>query len=335
MNQIGQDKYSSEINIHQLINIVPLIQEKWSLIGTRLKLSSYKLDEICHAVSEQGIPTESKNTFCCVKMLTSWYETSDDASVDAIIMAVDAPHVGLKSKISSIEAALKSEYVYDFDSSVGRSVATPPETLEQSYFDMITKFCLKLKRSLCSISDILVYLKVCKISPDVLEGINDFPELVRSLEKNKLLNRTDLSWLKAIAHHAHCEKATKYIEKYENLLMADKISWYSSHPKGAYIVGRTDKKPENVTIKDSSNAKSAVSKFVNIKISDSVLDYSEVGSVTFYWRLNNQGVRIQIPKVINASLVKECKNVGLTHVGIMTDGNLTIATVDEIGMFVH
>ena len=47
---LGQIK---EITIDQLINIVPLIQEKWSFIGTRLKLSSDKLDDICQAASEQ------------------------------------------------------------------------------------------------------------------------------------------------------------------------------------------------------------------------------------------------------------------------------------------
>ena len=106
MIHVDQNK---EITIDQLMNIVPLIQEKWSLIGTRLKLSSDKLDDICEAASEQQIPAESKNTFCCVKMLTSWHETSDDVSVNAIMMAIDAPHVGLKTKITSVETVLRSE----------------------------------------------------------------------------------------------------------------------------------------------------------------------------------------------------------------------------------
>ena len=127
------------------MNIVPFIQEKWSLIGTRLKLPLDTLDEIWQKASEQQIPTESQNTFCCVKMLTSWYEASDDVSADAIIMAVDAPHVGLKTKISSIKTALTSEYV-PMGSSEGISATMPPEKLEQSYFDMITKFCSELSK---------------------------------------------------------------------------------------------------------------------------------------------------------------------------------------------
>ena len=326
MAHVGQIK---EITIDQLMNIVPLIQEKWSLIGTRLKQSSDKLDDICQAASEQQIPAESKNTFCCVKMLTIWYETSDDVSVDAIMMAIDAPHVGLKSKISSIKDALRSENTA-VDISKGKFVANPPEQFEQSYFDMVTKFCLELSESRCSLSDILTYLKVCNVNSDVVEEIHDFPELVRSLERHELLNKSDLSWLKNIAHHAQCAEATAVVEKYESLLMADKIPWYSSHPKGTYLVGRTDKIPESVTIKDSSNAKSAVSRIVNIKESDSVLGSTEVGSVTFYWEIIHEDVRIQFPKVVSTSLIEQCRNAGLTHVGIMSNGNLNWTTIDEM-----
>ena len=323
---------NKEITIDQLMNIVPLIQEKWSLIGTRLKLSSDKLDDIYQAACEQQIPAESKNTFCCVKMLTIWYETSDDVSVDNFMMAIDVPHIGLKTKIASIENALRSENI----AVDGRPVAYPPEKLEQSYFDMVTKFCLELSKSQHSISDILIYLKVCNVNSDVVEEIHDFPELVVSLERHMLLNKSDLTWLKNIAHHAQCAEATAVVEEYESLLMADKIPWYSSHPKGIFLVGRTDKKPENVTIKDCSNAKSAASRIVNIKESDSLLDSTEVESVTFYWKLVNKGVGIQIPKATDASLIEGCENAGLTHVGIMIDGNFTTqAAIDEIGMYVH
>ena len=323
---VGQIK---EMTIDQLMNIVPLIQEKWSFIGTRLKLSSDKLDDICQAASEQQIPAESKNTFCCVKMLTSWYETSDDVSVDAIMMAIDAPHVGLKTKITSIEDALTFECV-STDTEEETSVTNPPEKPKQPYVDMITEFCLELSKSQHSVSDILLYLKVCHVNSDVVENVSDFPELVRSLERHELLNKSDLTWLKNIAHHAQCAEATAVVEEYESLLMADKIPWYSSHTTGTYLVGRTDKKPENVTIKDGSNAKSAASRIVNIKESDSVLDSTEVGSVTFYWKLVSKNVEIQIPEVVNASLTKECNNAGLTHVGIMIDGNLNWTTIDEI-----
>ena len=311
------------------MNIVPLIQEKWSLIGIKLKLSLDKLDEIYHTASKQQIPVESKNTFCCIKMLTSWYVTSDDVSVDAIMMAIDAPHVGLKTKISSIEAALISDYTTT-DSSEGKSVTNPPEKLEQQYVDMTTKFCLELNKSQCSIFDIVTYLKMCNVNPNVLDEVSDFPMLLKSFQKYGLLNKADLSWLKNIAHHAECTQATEVIEEYESMLMADKIPWYSSHPTGSYLVGRTNKMPENVTIKDSNNAKSVASKFVDIEELDIVLQSAEVGSVTFYWKLVNNNKAIQIPIVTNTSLIRKCRDAGLTHVGVMIDGNLNWT---EIGMY--
>ena len=217
-------------------------------------------------------------------------------------------------------------------SNIGKSVAVPPGKIEQSYFDMVTKFCLELSKSQHSISDILTYLKVCNVNSDVVKEIHHFAELVKSFERHELVNKSDLSWLKNIAHHAQCIEATAVVEEYESLLMADKIPWHSSHQKGTYLVGRTDKKPENVTIKDSSNAKSAASRIVNIKESDSVLDSTEVGSVTFYWKLVNKGATIQIPKAADVLQIKGCKNAGLTHDGIMVDG---ILNWTAIGMYAH
>ena len=315
------------------MNIVPLIQEKWSLIGTRLRLSSDNLDDIWQAAIDEQIPAESRNTFCCVNMLTTWYKTSESASADVIIIAIDVPHVGLKTKIPTIEASLTSEYV-PTSIRAEKTVTNPPEKLEQPYFDMTTKFCLELSKSQHSLSDILAYLKVCNINSDIYAEITDLPDLVKSFERHELLNKMDLSWLKNIAHHAQCTKASEVIEEYENLLLADKIPWYSSHTKGTYLVGKTDKKPHNVTIKDSSNAKSAASRIVNIKESDSVLNSSGVGSVFFYWKMLDSGKRIEIPKVFKASLIKECKDVDLTHVGIMIDGSLNLTNINEIGMYV-
>ena len=315
------------------MNIVPHIQDRWSLIGTRLKVSSHTLDEICLTANKQQIPAGSKNTFCCVKMLTSWYETSDDVTINAIMMAIDAPHVGLKAKISNIEAFLTSEYV-PVDTSTDMYVTNPPEKTEQSYFEMTTKFCLELNKSTYSISEILTYLKICKINSDVLKGISDFPELLASFEKHALLNKVDLSWLKNIAHHAECTKATKVVEEYESLLIADKIPWCISHPEGTYLVARTDKKPESVTVKDSNNAKSFASKIVNIPESDSVLQSSEVGSVTFYWKLVEKGIGIQMPEVnYNTFLKRRRRNTGVTNVGIMIDGHLNWLIDDRTGMY--
>ena len=314
------------------MNTVPLIQEKWSLIGTRLRLSSDYLDDIYQAASDEQIPAESRNTFCCVNMLTTWYKTSDNVSVNAFITAIDAPHVGLKTKIPNVKAILASEYV-PASNRPEKTVTNPPDKLVQPYFNMITKFCLELSKFQHAISDILTYLKVCNVNSDIYVGISDFPELVKSLEQHELLNKMDLSWLKNIAHHTQCTKAIKVIEEYENLLLADKIPWYSSQSKGTFLVAKTNKKPHSVTIKDSSNAKSAVSKIVSIKESDSILNFSEVGSVIFYWKLLEKSTRIEIPDVFSASLIKECKDVDLTHVGIMIDGSLNLTNLDEIGMY--
>ena len=70
-----------------------------------------------------------KNTLCCVKMLTSWLETSDNVWTDAVINGSWSPACWLKIKMSNIEAALTSEYV-PVDSNIGKSVTNPPEKSE-------------------------------------------------------------------------------------------------------------------------------------------------------------------------------------------------------------
>ena len=67
-----------------------------------------------------------------------------------------------------------------------------------------------------------------------------------------------------------------------------------------------------------------------------MLQSSEVGSVTFYWKLVNESAKIQIPKVTNASLKQRCRDAGVTHVSVMIDGDLTSnwITIDETSKYV-
>ena len=119
---------------------------------------------------------------------------------------------------------------------------------------------------------------------------------------------------------------------YENELMADKTEWcsHNKHINGTYILGRIPKSPDNVTVKDNSEAQSAASKVVKVNETDSISNFSEVGSVTFYWKMLNEDVALQIPEVISASVAKDCKAAGLIHIGIMTDGYLNMIEIDKL-----
>ena len=321
-------EHSPVIDIHHLMNVIPFIQEKWSDIGIRLNFPTDELNKFWKTADEHQIPAESRNTFCCIHMLKQWLEGNDNASVDALIKAIDAPYIGLGNKISRIKIVLTSE---SLTTSVNteESITNPPEKLEQPYIDMKAKFCLELSKSQYTISDTLVYLKLSNVKSEIFEDIADYMNLIKLLENHDLLSKTDLSWLKYIATYSNCAKAMEIIENYETLLIADKIVWSSKHPSGTYLVGKISKSSEFVTIKDSGDAKSVASKIVSLQETDSKSESSEVGSVIFYWRIIKD-VAIKVPNYIDVFLAKECRNACLTHVGIMVDGKQHLKCIDEL-----
>ena len=320
-------KTSPVVNIHKLMNVVPLIQEKWAEIGTRLNFSLDELNTFWQTADYYQIPAESRNTFCCIQMLKQWFEANGNSSVDTLIKAIDVPYIGLQSKISSIKSILATEHLTT--STEELTTTMPPEKLQQLYMDMKAKFCLELSKSQHAINDVLVYLKLCNIKSEIFTKVTDYPRLIKLLEKHDLLSQADLSWLKYIATCSDCMKATEVIGSYEKALIADKIVWSSKHPEGTFLVGKVSKSPEFVTIKDSSDAKSAASKIVELKETDSITDSSEVGSVVFYWRVLKE-VTINIPEFIDAFVAKECSDACLTHIGIMIDGKLDLESIDKL-----
>ena len=331
MYDIGNNEFSEKVDINQLLNIVPYIQEKWSFIGTRLKVSSDKLDDIDRECIIKKIPAGSKNTFCCTQMLRKWHQENKDISADTLIKAIDAPHVGLRSKIPSIKVALtsscshKSKETYEF-------LTNPPELNEQLYTNMKAKFCSELRKSDHTVSDACEYLKICRINPQVIECVNDYADLVISLETHDLLSNINISWLKSIAQYFECTKALEIMQKYEeDQLIADKVKWcrHTSHPNGTFLVGRVDKNPEDVTLKDANDAKNAASRVLNIEETDSILDFAEKGSVIFYWRITTKNLKLKI-QTINDSVIKDCKAASLIQIGYMINGSLNMMEVNKL-----
>ena len=317
---------SAVVDIHQLMNVVPLIQDKWSDIGTRLKFSPGELNKFWKTADEHHIPAESRNTFCCIQMLKQWFEANEKPFVDVLFKAIYVSYIGLNDKMSRIKAALTSE---SFTPSIITEGTKLPEKLEQQYIDMKAKFCLELMESECKISDVLVYLRLCNVKYELFREIFDYPSLIILLEKHDLLSKADLSWLKYIATSSSCTKATQILKNYEKLLFADKIIWSTKRSKGTYLMGKISSSSEFVTIKDISNAKSIVSKVMNLQETDSKLDSSEIGSVIFYWRIIKD-VTIQIPEFVDPLVAKKCKDACLTHIGIVKDGKIDLQRVDKL-----
>ena len=290
------------------------------MVGMRLKILPSILDDICKECDDNWIPADSADTFCSIKMFNFWLSSGENISVDTLLSVLGT--VNLKYKISCIETALESHLV------IGNH-SDPPEKQQQSYLTMLTKVSIELNKSEVDINDVLIYLKLSNIDLNFLENVAKFSDLLHSLEKYNYLTKTDLSWLKYVVDYVRNIEAQKIINDYEISLLADKIYWSGSHPSGTFLVGRISNKPETVTIKNNSLAKSAASDVVGIHNTDSILDSSEVGSVIFYWKIID-GAEFEIPKSISNSVKRKCKDAGLTHIGKMVDGKTEFMSINEL-----
>ena len=314
-----------------MMNILPFIQKQWQLIGFKLKLSSDLLDTFCKEAAEDLIPTNSLNTFCCVKILTHWYSQNDNVTCVAIIEAISAPHIGLKHEILHIGNTL----IYHSNLS-DRTMEKHVNFLSQNtkpYGVMKTSLCKELCNSHFNINAALQYLKNVNINPSILESITNFQDLFSSFEMNKLMHMADVCWLINIVRQAQCESALKCIEEYCNLLIADKIIWVDSQmcKTSTYLLAKVSSKTlYSCTIKHCADIKAILSKVTGINETDSILSFSEANSkdysLTFYWRVEKV---ITICEVTVTSCRKDCRNYGITHIGIMTDGNVKTINISE------
>lgn len=313
------------------MNILPFVQEKWQVIGFNLGVPKEKMDWIFQEADREKVLLQSLNTFCCIKMLTYWFQNSDNVSANVIIEVIKAPHVGLKDKILSIQEALTSNNLESVKTS--KNYATnPPESHEIPYVEMKTNVCNEFEKLQCSINSVLLYLQNTNIDPAILRDISNFPALFKSFEGHKLLHAGDPAWLTTIAKYVQCPKALEVIERYSRLLIADKtICSHDSFTKpiNGFVAKFSHRTLETFTVKDCSDAKTTVRKILDLNDTDGILDHSEVGSLTFYWRVK-ENITITIPKFTCASLIKNCKYSGITEIGTITDGNLQMVNISEL-----
>ena len=253
----------------------------------KYKFSLDKLNRICQESNNEELSPNSVNAFCAVKVLTYWLATSKDLSIHAFIKAIDVPFVGLKDKIEAIKKDLKNSVLLDPTEGALDYISDLPNKHEKhAYVDMKVNFCLELKFS-CKIEDLLDCVKIrTGKSKEVFHNIDGFADVMNLLEKYNCFNSTDVSLLKEIANQFDCIRGLSVIEKYESQeLMVDKAAWghyHTSNSHETFLVARVDKTPENTTIKHISDAKSAASKAVGIKETDTILDHSEVSSVKLF-----------------------------------------------------
>ena len=246
MSFYADDDSGEKADIIKLYNIIPYVEEKWLEIGTRLKVPQEILDNIGEKAYERKVALKSKNRFCCNQMLAHWHRNSKDNSVNTLIEAIKAPHIGLQSKISSIVDALNSSPLcLDTKKDIYEFVPEPPERHEQAYANMKADFCAELhtcsmESSTCSVDRAINFMKSNGTIISDHEQVKDFVDIVNWLDKHSHPRSRFLPWLERIASYCKCTKAIQIIEEYEQCYPINHPEEYKqcypvNHPNGTVI----------------------------------------------------------------------------------------------------
>ena len=316
-----------------MLNIVPMIQTKWSLIGKELKMSDIALNKI----SEECDKT-LEDTHCCIKMLTALLNENKNINLSEFLRAINVPHMGLRNVSSLIEQHLK-----DFGCSdrASQSTIARPSFHEDDakYAVMIAKVIEHLEDSKVKMTVLINMLRQYrskfsgeKIPPDVYQDVTNISDLICSLQDHGYINHKDLVWLKYLAQSS-CE-AIKEIEVYENCLIADKLKWSNKptygHRNGC-LVAVTENKPEDVTLKNTNEAKCFATHLVGLKPTDAVIETGAVGTVHFHWRiLFYPLLNIELPSVVNAKIKQACINMGILQIGILFEQKSKFVAIEDL-----
>ena len=326
------------ILLTMMINAVPLIQTKWSVIGKQLQIPDSTLNRIS---DECNVP--SKDTWCCVKMLNELVKENKRITLSEFFQVIHTPFVDLAKESSSIEQRVKDITCIDNSSGVQNvsTIPSPPDEVERKFSLMIAKVVRmnNSKVELDLLVDMLAHYR-CRVSserinPEVYEGKNNISSLISSLQDNGYINHADLSWLEFLVKENCCE-ALQEINKYkEECLAADKIKWSHKpnykHPNGTFIVAVTKNQPQDVTCKDVTEAKSIVAQMIRVQPTDLITETGAVGSVHFHWRiLFSPHVNIKLPSVITSEMNQACTNMGVLQIGILTEQKIEFVAIKDV-----
>ena len=320
----------------RMMNFVPLMRTKWSLIGKQLHIPDSilnKISEECHG--------PSKDTQCCIKMLRELVKTNENITLSKFLQVINTPLVDLAKESSSIEQCIKDFICLDQLSDMN-IVPGPPDKIDRKFALMIAKVIKLLNNSNIDL-DLLKHMlahyrgrgSLNKIEPEIYHRKDSISNLISSLQDNGYISHTDLSWLKFLVED-NCDEALEEIKKYEeDSLIADMIKWSNKpnckHQNGIFLVAVTKNQPENVTCKDMNEIKSTAAQMVGLETTDIITESGAIGSVHFHWRiLFISDLRVELPNIITAEIKQACIHLGVVQIGILTKQKSDFVAIEDL-----
>ena len=304
------------------------------MIGIRLNISEESLKKIW--ADALDIDIQSRNVYCCCKMLAEWHKGGNDVTIKKFLQAVNVVPLGLDKKIDVIKNILLDQSSAE---SVFNAPSSTPDEIEKQYALMIVQVTKIISESDTDLNTFKQFLNQCKnshtykskIPKEIYENSSQFSDLVDSLQNNGYVTQTELSWLKCLVWDvAKNDEALQIIKRYEEMNIAHKLHWHDgSHLYGTHLMVKTNKDPALLSGIDISKVKSAAVKLAKLDETDALLDSAGVGSVIMYWKVSSD-IMIDLPDTITLVLRQMCNKVGITHVGTVFKRKSTLVEVKQM-----
>lgn len=326
-----------DINI--LMNVVPMIAPKWSLLGIKLNIPEITLTRI----SKLGSDIQ-----CTVAILKLWLGARD-CSWDEMFKILELPFVGLADVAERLKAELSAHVSIDV---VNDSPSTRPIKLTDAgkkytclMMDLIeilpTDSWKKMRTALQHYVDPGSGLYPGEVDPAVYKDVKSVSEMLASLKKHQLLTPVELGWLKFLAVDIiKSPEASQRIEEYEasiesNLLLGNVHFASSQEPADgtALLSCKSDIQPETATYTNLKWAKAGCTSYVGIQEHEACLQSVSVGSTIFYWRIPLvKAVELKFPKSISVEMRKALDRAKITQISVMVGERCDRIFVEELSI---
>ena len=330
----------AKLGINDLMNVVPLIAPKWSLLGIKLNIPEYMLTQISKSGSDLK---------CTVAMLKLWLSTCNDPNREDLLKVLELPFVGLSNVAEKLKAQVSASSV----SRVGITdfVASPsPVKLTNSgkkymclminLIDMLPPDSWKkMRMALEHYVDPSSGLYPGEVDPAVYKDVRSVSDVLSSLKKFQLLTPVELGWLKFLVDDiVRCPEASQRIKQYEesvdsNPLLGNVYFASGQRPTEgtALLCCRSDIQPETATCSYVRLAKAGCTSYIGINKHEAVLRSVSVGSVIFYWRIPYlKAIELKLSKSVSPEVKRALNRARITCIGVMVDDRCDSISVEDL-----
>ena len=335
-------RWHSKPDINDLMNVVPLIAPKWSLLGIKLNIPEYMLTQISKSGSD--LP-------CTVAMLKLWLNASGRASWDELLKVLELPFVGLADAAERLKAQLSaSASVAGVADSIAPTSSVKLTNPGRKYtclmLDLIEMLppdsWKKMRMALEHYVDPSCGLYPGEVDQAVYKDVRSVSDMLTSLKKYQMLSPVELGWLKFLVDDVvKCQEASQRIKEYEasiesSLLLGNVHFASGQRPtEGTALLScRSDIQPETATCGNLRLAKAGCTSYIGIQEHEAVLQSVSVGSIVFYWRIPYlKAIEIKLSKSVSLEVKRALDKAKITHVSVMVGDRCDRISVED--MTVH